>query len=201
MRCGRRRSGIWRGRWGLYLGRKKLFSPHLAPTLGTRAGCCCSPSHISFFFIHSGLKKNSILGACATIGVVSITVGMSVKMLLTHTAATLTATHKLVDWAKLPLALATISFAYGGNVVYPHVEQSMRYPRQWTRALWLALMVCFAMYISIALAGYAAFGHETLSPILRNLPSGIRITYWSFVKSQCRQCPSWTSYANFCFSC
>ncbi|KAF9114563.1 hypothetical protein BGX30_006555 [Mortierella sp. GBA39] len=114
----------------------------------------------------------SILGACATIGVVSITVGMSVKMLLSHTAATLTATHKLVNWAKLPLALATISFAYGGNVVYPHVEQSMRYPRQWTKALWSALMVCFAMYISIAFAGYAAFGHETLSPILRNLPSG-----------------------------
>ncbi|KAG0276141.1 hypothetical protein BGZ95_007919 [Linnemannia exigua] len=114
----------------------------------------------------------SVLGACATIGVVSITVGMSVKMLLQHTAATITATHKLVDWAKLPLALATISFAYGGNVVYPHVEQSMRYPRQWTRALWAALMVCFVMYISIAIAGYAAFGHETLSPILRNLPSG-----------------------------
>ncbi|KAF9908266.1 hypothetical protein EC991_010106 [Linnemannia zychae] len=114
----------------------------------------------------------SILGACATIGVVSITVGMSVKMLLQHTAATTTATHKLVHWAKLPLALATISFAYGGNVVYPHVEQSMRYPRQWTKALWAALMVCFVMYISIAIAGYAAFGHETLSPILRNLPSG-----------------------------
>ncbi|KAG0379234.1 hypothetical protein BGX24_001217 [Mortierella sp. AD032] len=114
----------------------------------------------------------SILGACATIGVVSITVGMSVKMLLQHTAATTTATHKLVDWAKLPLALATISFAYGGNVVYPHVEQSMKYPRQWTRALWAALMICFVMYISIAIAGYAAFGHETLSPILRNLPSG-----------------------------
>ncbi|KAG0217639.1 hypothetical protein BGX33_010036 [Mortierella sp. NVP41] len=93
-------------------------------------------------------------------------------MLLHHTSSTTTATHKLVDWLKLPLALATISFAYGGNVVYPHVEQSMRHPRQWTRALWCALMLCFVMYFCIAIAGYAAFGHETLSPILRNLPSG-----------------------------
>ncbi|KAF9923404.1 hypothetical protein FBU30_006538 [Linnemannia zychae] len=114
----------------------------------------------------------SILGACATVGVVYITVGMSVDMLLHHYASTITATHKLVDWAKLPLALATISFAYGGNVVYPHVEQSMRYPCHWTKALWVALLVCFVMYISIAVAGYAAFGNETLSPILRNLPSG-----------------------------
>ncbi|KAG0291550.1 hypothetical protein BGZ96_005077 [Linnemannia gamsii] len=118
------------------------------------------------------LYLKTILGVCATIGVVSITVGMSVKMLLTHTAATVTATHKLINWGKLPLALATISFAYGGNVVYPHVEQSMRYPRQWTKALWIALTTCFVMYITIALSGYAAFGHETLSPILRNLPSG-----------------------------
>lgn len=159
--------------------RKKLFSLFLVPLSGRAPGACAhtsthSPSSLSLLLPPFGIvtQKNSILGACATIGVVSITVGMSVKMLLSHTAATLTATHKLVDWAKLPLALATISFAYGGNVVYPHVEQSMRYPRQWTKALWAALMVCFSMYISIAIAGYAAFGHETLSPILRNLPSG-----------------------------
>lgn len=89
-----------------------------------------------------------------------------------HHAASVPVMHKLVDWTKLPLSLATISFAYGGNVVYPHIEQSMRYPRSWTRALWVALSVCCIMYFAIAIAGYAAYGEDTKSPVLRNLPRG-----------------------------
>ncbi|KAG0326025.1 hypothetical protein BGZ99_010246 [Dissophora globulifera] len=114
----------------------------------------------------------SIVGAGATLGVVMITIGISADMILHHAAVTVSATHKIVDWAKIPLCIATMSFAYGGNVVYPHVEQSMRYPRSWPKALWSALTICFVMYMAIAVAGYLAFGDDTLSPILKNLPLG-----------------------------
>ncbi|KAF9300130.1 hypothetical protein BGZ74_008253, partial [Mortierella antarctica] len=119
----------------------------------------------------------SILGASATIGVVCITVGVSAAELANKVAEVTAATHKLVVWSKIPLSLATISFAYGGNVVYPHMEASMARPRSWARALWAALSFCFAMYMLIAVVGYLAFGTGTESPVLRNLPNGA----WSII--------------------
>lgn len=116
----------------------------------------------------------SFLGAVATISVVLITVGVSFAEIAhkSTSAAVVGATHKLVDWSKFPLSLATISFAYSGNTVFPQVEGSMQYPRRWSRALWAALWVCFALYFLIAVVGYQAFGDSTVSPILNNFPHG-----------------------------
>ncbi|KAF9383258.1 hypothetical protein CPC16_008999 [Podila verticillata] len=114
----------------------------------------------------------SILGAGATIGVVCITVGVSSSELINRVIETTSSTHTLVDWSKIPLSLATISFAYGGNVIYPHMEASMARPRSWPRALWAALSFCFVMYMLIAVVGYLTFGAETESPVLKNLPRG-----------------------------
>ncbi|KAF9367133.1 hypothetical protein CPB97_006286, partial [Podila verticillata] len=111
-----------------------------------------------------------VLGAAATIGVVCITVGVSSAELINKAIEITSETHKLVNWSKIPLSLATISFAYGGNVVYPHMEASMARPRSWPRALWAALSFCFAMYMLIAVIGYLTFGADTLNPVLKNLP-------------------------------
>ncbi|KAF9578529.1 hypothetical protein BGW38_005620, partial [Lunasporangiospora selenospora] len=113
----------------------------------------------------------SILGTCATLGVVLITVGVSIHEITAHVSQT-PIVHKFVDWSRLPIAFATMSFAYGGNVVYPHVEQSMAHPRQWNRVVWTALSFCFVMYLAIGISGYLAFGTETVNPILENLPQG-----------------------------
>lgn len=118
-------------------------------------------------------NPNSILGAGATIGVVCITVGVSSSELINKSIEITSSTHKLVDWSKIPLSIATISFAYGGNVVYPHIEASMARPRSWPRAIWAALSFCFAMYMLIAVVAYLTFGTETQSPVLKNLPRGI----------------------------
>ncbi|KAI1316885.1 hypothetical protein EDD11_009375 [Mortierella claussenii] len=119
----------------------------------------------------------SIVGAGATVGVVMITVGVSADLMLHKAAEVVSANHKFADWPKMPLALATISFAYGGNVVYPHVEETMRYPRSWSKALWIALSACFVLYMTISVVGYQAFGSATMSPILKNLPRGA----WSII--------------------
>ncbi|KAF9901753.1 hypothetical protein BX616_002154 [Lobosporangium transversale] len=115
----------------------------------------------------------SLIGAGATVGVVMITVGVSAEMVIHRAVEAVAATHQFADWSKVPLSLATMSYAYGGNVVYPQVEQTMKHPRKWSTALWLALSTCFVMYISIAVAGYLAFGNLTMNPILENLPHGV----------------------------
>ncbi|KAG0240773.1 transmembrane amino acid transporter protein-domain-containing protein [Mortierella sp. GBAus27b] len=115
----------------------------------------------------------SIIGASATIGVVMITVGVSADMIRHGAEVTIRSTHQVVNWSKLPSSLATMSFAYGGNMVYPHIEQSMRYPRSWSKTLWSALVVCFVLYFTIAIAGYTAFGNETENPVLKNLSQGV----------------------------
>ncbi|KAF9115644.1 hypothetical protein BGX27_007071 [Mortierella sp. AM989] len=114
----------------------------------------------------------SIIGAGATIGVVSIVIGDSAHMKITHAVETVGVTHRVIHWSDIPSSLATMAFAYSGNVVYPHVEHTMQYPRQWPKAVWSALTLCCVLYISIAIAGYAAFGDRTESPILNNLPKG-----------------------------
>ncbi|KAF9416578.1 hypothetical protein BGZ94_010174 [Podila epigama] len=53
----------------------------------------------------------SILGASATIGVVCITVGIAADELIRQTAEVIGSSHRMADWSKIPISLATISFA------------------------------------------------------------------------------------------
>ncbi|KAF9352032.1 hypothetical protein BGX26_010074 [Mortierella sp. AD094] len=121
----------------------------------------------------------SIIGSGATIGVVFIVMGDSAHMRITHAVETLGVNHQIIHWSNIPSSLATMAFAYSGNVVYPHVEHTMRYPKQWPKAVWSALTLCCVLYISIAIAGYAVFGDTTKSPILDNLPRGV----WSIISN------------------
>ncbi|CAG8529136.1 4361_t:CDS:2 [Acaulospora morrowiae] len=80
--------------------------------------------------------------------------------------------HDLLIIRDIPLALATFSFSYGGNTVYPHVEASMANPRDWPKILSLATLTITIMYLSIGIPAYLTYGRTTLSPIYLNLPSG-----------------------------
>ncbi|KAJ1964581.1 hypothetical protein GGI12_001324 [Dipsacomyces acuminosporus] len=80
-------------------------------------------------------------------------------------------THTFIIGSGIPSALASISFMYAGAVAFPHVEGNMKNPKQFGWMLALAnTLVCGAYTLSSA-TGYAAFGNQTLSPILNNLPS------------------------------
>ncbi|KAI8063485.1 transmembrane amino acid transporter protein-domain-containing protein [Gongronella butleri] len=78
--------------------------------------------------------------------------------------------HDAVIWPQFPSALATISFSFGGNVIYPNVELSMRHPRQWPKVLAIGLSSCAALYLLCAVPGYYIYGRDTMSPIYNNLP-------------------------------
>lgn len=72
----------------------------------------------------------------------------------------------------LPMVLATMSVGFGGNVIFCHVEEAMRYPRAWNRVLIAAMSACCLMYFFVAIPGYLTYGPSAQSPILGSLPDG-----------------------------
>lgn len=78
--------------------------------------------------------------------------------------------HNAVIWEMFPISLATISFSFGGNVVYPNVEASMKNPRNWAKVAWGGLSTCGAMYLIVAISGYYVYGTTVLNPVYNSLP-------------------------------
>ncbi|KAH8556154.1 transmembrane amino acid transporter protein-domain-containing protein [Umbelopsis sp. PMI_123] len=110
----------------------------------------------------------STVGALATVICVLIVVVVSLKDKDNYVGVE----HDVVIWNQFPIALSTISFSFGGNVVYPHVEASMARPRQWKWVVTAGLSTCAVLYYLTAVPGYYVYGIETLSPIYENLPDG-----------------------------
>jgi amino acid permease len=74
--------------------------------------------------------------------------------------------HDTVIWNMFPIALSTISFSFGGNVVYPHVEASMKYPRSWGKVVGAGITTCAVMYFMVAIAGYFVYGRTVENPVV-----------------------------------
>ncbi|KAI9360121.1 transmembrane amino acid transporter protein-domain-containing protein [Pilaira anomala] len=81
--------------------------------------------------------------------------------------------HDTVVWNMFPVALATISFSFGGNVTYPHVEASMKKPKQWPMVVAVGLSTCAALYFIVAVAGYLVYGTGVASPVYNSIPDGV----------------------------
>ncbi|OBZ84046.1 Proton-coupled amino acid transporter 4 [Choanephora cucurbitarum] len=80
--------------------------------------------------------------------------------------------HDPVIWSMFPISLSTIAFSFGGNVVYPHIESSMKKPRDWSKVALAGLSTCAALYLIIAVCGYAVYGDRVENPIYNSLPAG-----------------------------
>lgn len=84
-----------------------------------------------------------------------------------------TVMHDAAILRNLPTAVATISVCFGGNVVFPHTEAAMRYPKAWNKVLVWSMIVCCLMYAMVAIPGYLTYGRDAESPILTSLPEGV----------------------------
>ncbi|KAF9914875.1 hypothetical protein BX616_007391 [Lobosporangium transversale] len=113
----------------------------------------------------------SIFGALATVVLVIVAVRGSIMDLSNPTYANVG--HDTVILANLPTTVASISICFGGNVVYMHVEEAMRYPRSWNRVVAVALFTCSILYLATAIPGYITYGDAARSPILENLPKDV----------------------------
>ncbi|KAJ1942978.1 hypothetical protein EC988_006354, partial [Linderina pennispora] len=80
--------------------------------------------------------------------------------------------HVFWNWGGVPTAMATFSFAFAGNAIYPYIEGSMRNPQHWPYVSMCAMTIITAFYMLCGAAGYHAYGHRTVSPMLDNLPRG-----------------------------
>ncbi|KAF9426424.1 hypothetical protein BGZ94_006534 [Podila epigama] len=112
----------------------------------------------------------SVFGALATVVLVIVAVRGSIMDMNTDMPGMV---HNIIIPANLPTTVASISICFGGNVVYFHVEEAMRYPRSWNRVVAAALGSCCILYLATAIPGYLAYGSLAESPILNNLPKDI----------------------------
>ncbi|KAF9091602.1 hypothetical protein BGX29_010870 [Mortierella sp. GBA35] len=115
----------------------------------------------------------SVFGALATVVLVIVAVRGSIMDMNNNNPEYANIYHNNVVLANLPTTIASISICFGGNVVYMHVEEAMRYPKSWNRVVAAALATCSVLYIATAIPGYLAYGSEAKSPILANLPKDI----------------------------
>ncbi|KAF9185320.1 hypothetical protein BGZ51_002708 [Haplosporangium sp. Z 767] len=80
--------------------------------------------------------------------------------------------HDVAIVRHLPLALATFAFSYGGNVIFPHVEESMKHKRAWNKIIFWGIMTVTVLYVLCSTSGYAVYGDAVKSPIYLSLPGG-----------------------------
>lgn len=111
----------------------------------------------------------SAFGAVATLVVVFIVIIVAGIDRVNH----LDVGHDSVVWEMFPVALSTISFSFGGNVVYPHVEASMKTPRDYPKVVAAGLATCAGMYFATAVAGYLVYGNTVQSPVYNSIPDGV----------------------------
>jgi amino acid permease len=78
--------------------------------------------------------------------------------------------HDVVIWDMFPIALSTIAFSFGGNVVYPHIESSMKKPQDWTKVAAGGLSTCAILYMIVAVCGYFVYGSTVANPVYNSLP-------------------------------
>ncbi|KAJ2808415.1 hypothetical protein H4R21_000004 [Coemansia helicoidea] len=84
-----------------------------------------------------------------------------------HVGAT---AHHAVLPGGFSMALSSVTFAYVGSTIVPHLEASMRRPEKFNAVFGSALVVIAAVYMVTAATGYWAYGDRTLSPITQNFP-------------------------------
>eukprot|EP01063_Lacrimia_lanifica_P016457 TRINITY_DN22_c0_g1_i4.p1 TRINITY_DN22_c0_g1~~TRINITY_DN22_c0_g1_i4.p1 ORF type:complete len:480 (+),score=63.34 TRINITY_DN22_c0_g1_i4:46-1485(+) len=87
-----------------------------------------------------------------------------------ETSGTVAVAHKVFDGAMFPTAFATITLSFGGHAVFPTIEEHMANPPRFDAVMNKAYVILMGMYLTCAVAGYAAFGDHVGNPVLSNMP-------------------------------
>ncbi|ORX90798.1 hypothetical protein K493DRAFT_317724 [Basidiobolus meristosporus CBS 931.73] len=126
---------------------------------------------IPYLFLKT-VKEVAWLSAMGVLTTACVIVICVVAGLVEYSVDNVRNDHDIVRWANLPVALGSICFSFGGNVIYPHVEAGMRNPKSWNKVLGCAIMTVCVMYLLISVCCYFVFGVSTVSPIYDNLKGG-----------------------------
>ncbi|KAJ2114246.1 hypothetical protein IW146_003237 [Coemansia sp. RSA 922] len=119
----------------------------------------------------------AIFGLLASVVVIVVATVMSIAHPYTKMHPTEPAPGEDIAIAiGIPVALSSIVFSYSGSVVYPHVEASMKKPKQWSMVVYTAMGFCCVCYLLIGVSGYWAYGDKVVSPVLDSIPGGAPAT-------------------------
>ncbi|RCH87624.1 hypothetical protein CU098_005759 [Rhizopus stolonifer] len=132
---------------------------------------CCVAVGIPFVFIKS-MKEAIWMSALSTITILVVVVIVLI-MCGIDSPNHVNVHRDTVIWDMFPIALSTIAFSFGGNVVYTHVEASMKKPQDWTKVSVASLSTCAILYLGVAIAGYIVYGDQVQNPIYFSIPSGV----------------------------
>ncbi|ORY05423.1 hypothetical protein K493DRAFT_204436 [Basidiobolus meristosporus CBS 931.73] len=110
----------------------------------------------------------ALFGVIATIYVV-IVIGIAG---FTHLEENQHQRHETIIYSGLPMGIASISFCFGGTPVYPHIEQTMKRPKDWPKVLLYGSITCCVIYLCAGIFGYYVYGQSSQSPIFLSLPEG-----------------------------
>lgn len=80
--------------------------------------------------------------------------------------------HDIARPRNFPIALCMFAFSYGGNVIYPQVEESMKDPKSWNKVLLAANFLITSMYILTGVPCYLVYGNTVQSPVYASIPAG-----------------------------
>ncbi|KAJ1978369.1 hypothetical protein H4R34_003227 [Dimargaris verticillata] len=127
------------------------------------------------FVLFKSMKEVTLLGLFGALTTVVMVVVVVVVGLI-DMPNQVDVTHMVVDWGMVPAAMGSICFSFGGNVVYPHVESTMRRPQSWTKVLGMATVAILTMYLLVAIVGYQVYGDQVKSPIYDSLPTNAATT-------------------------
>lgn len=85
--------------------------------------------------------------------------------------------YKFIDLPNIPIAYASISFAMSGNIIFPHIEDSMENPKNFDKVLKYSIAFITSTFSVIALIGYMAYGNMSASPIFNNMKINIFVAF------------------------
>lgn len=122
------------------------------------------------FILVKTMKEVAWLSAFSTITILVVVIIVTVMCAIDRPNQ-VNVHHDTVIWDMFPIALSTISFSFGGNVVYPHVEAAMKKPQDWPKVVAAGLGTCSALYFVIAICGYLVYGNMVENPIYNSIPA------------------------------
>ncbi|CAG8485837.1 6020_t:CDS:2 [Diversispora eburnea] len=135
---------------------------------------CASIMCIPFILLRS-MKEAAFLSVVGTITTAFVIIVISVTSVVEY-PNNRDKQHEFINFRNIPLSMATFSFSYGGNFIFPQVEASLKEPNAWTEILRFAIFSVTIMYLIIGIPAYLTYGETLRSPVYIGLQPGFPIT-------------------------
>ncbi|RHZ75903.1 hypothetical protein Glove_208g172 [Diversispora epigaea] len=135
---------------------------------------CASIMCIPFILLRS-MKEAAFLSAVGTITTAFVVIVISITSIVEY-PNNRDKRHEFINFRNIPLSMATFSFSYGGNFIFPQIEASLKNPKKWPEILRFAIFSVTIMYLIIGIPAYLTYGETLRSPVYIGLQPGFSIT-------------------------